>query len=304
MLFRHSVTKPLVTCASRKLWLLVGLLSLIIQPMVTKAQLPKVQWATFQLDHQLALQLPALPRQLQDPAVTNQQTQSYMALSPQVMWVLVRNTLPVTGPLLDQQLSYARFAEAALAHWNAVEVKRAPFHVGSLIGLELDFRIPHPAPGKPATGTLWVLRVNRIVYVAQWLAQATISPEAVAQKHHFLASWTLTHLPVAKPTAADFARFHVGQFRTVNAELPTTLITRADTIQTETNSALALQIVYGLRWNKVGYDMTQRRSTGKNAALLQPKVIKVSITAVQGNTYWYWATIDGFITTGQLQRIK
>jgi len=281
----------------------VLLISLFTMP-TTRAQQPQVQWATFQLDNQVAFQLPALPRLLHDAEVTNQQMQSYMAQSPQVLWAIVRSTLPAKGPIMDQNMSYAGYATAALTHWKAEEVHRSPFRLGSLNGLTMDFRVLNPAAGKPTTGTLWVLRVNRTIYVVQWLAQAAASPDIVAQKQHFLASWTLTHLPATEPTAADFARFHTGQFRAVNSPMPTTVITRTDTVQTEVNTAKNLRIVYSLKWNKVGYDMRQRSSNSPYAALFSPKVFHVRITAVQGNTYWYRTTVDDFISTGQLERIK
>jgi hypothetical protein len=286
-------------------FLLVGglLLGLACTPAVTKAQQPKAQWVPFQLDSQLAMQLPAPPRQLHDAEVTNQHMQSYMVQSPQAMWVIVRNVLPATGPLLDQNSSYARFANVTLAHWKAVELQRDQFHLGSLTGLTMNFRVSNPELGKPATGTLWVLRVNRTVYVMQCLVQAA-SPDMTIPKQQFLSSLALNQLPTKQPSASDFARFHVGQFHTLNSSLPPTTVIRTDTAQTETNAALGVRTVYGLKWNNTGYDMRQRSSNSKYAALLQPKVIHVRITAVQGDTYWYWATIDDFITTGQLQQIK
>jgi hypothetical protein len=68
--------------------------------------------------------------------------------------------------------------------------------------------------------------------------------------------------------------------------------------------ALGLRLVYGLKWTPEGYELRQRSSTSAHATQMQPKVIRVRITAVQGNTYWYWATIDEFINTGQLQLVK
>jgi hypothetical protein len=91
----------------------------------------------------------------------------------------------------------------------------------------------------------------------------------------------------------------VGEFR----DESNTTITRRDTMQTEVNSALGLRIVYGLKWTPDGYEMRQRSSTSRYAALLQAKPIHVRITAVQGNTYWYRATTDEYISTGQIRRI-
>lgn len=281
-----------------------GLLAgMLLPPTLTLAQQPAAPWIPFQVDHQLALELPAPPRQ----AAQAQGTESYVAQSPrspQVLWLLVRKELPATGPLLDQDLSYTGFAQSTLTHWKAEGVRQTSFRVGTLEGLSLDFRVVKPLAGAPTQGTLWVLRVNRTVYVAQWLAmQALPEAESTNQKQRFLASWTLTKLPTGPFTATDFQPFHVGQFRVVAPAGPgLTLITRTDTAQTEVNTALGLRIVYGLKWNKFGYEMRQRSSTSIHAALMQPKVIQVRITAVQGTTYWYRATIDGLIGTGQIQR--
>ena len=281
-----------------------GLLAgMLLPPTLTLAQQPAAPWIPFQVDHQVALELPVPPRQ----AAQAPGTESYVAQSPrspQVLWLLVRKELPATGALLDQDLSYTGLAQSTLTHWKAAGVRQASFRVGTLEGLSLDFRVVKPLAGGPTRGTLWVLRVNRTVYVAQWLAtQAVPEAESTSQKQRFLASWTLTKLPTGPFTAADFRPFHVGQFRVVVPAGPgRTLITRTDTAQTEVNTALGLRIVYGLKWNKFGYEMRQRNSTSAHAALMQPKVIQVRITAVQGVTYWYRATIDGLIGTGQIQR--
>jgi hypothetical protein len=281
-----------------------GLLAgMLLPPTFTLAQQPATPWIPFQVDNQLAVELPAPPRQ----AAQAQGTESYVAQSPrspQVLWILVRKELPATGPLLDQDLSYTGFVQSTLTHWKAEGVRQTAFRVGTLEGLSLDFRVVKPLAGAPTQGTLWVLRVNRTVYVAQRLAtQALPEAESTSQKQRFLASWVLTKLPTGPFTATDFQPFHVGQFRVVAPAGPgRTLITRTDTAQTEVNTALGLRIVYGLKWNKFGYEMRQRSSTSAQAALMQPKVIQVRITAVQGTTYWYRATIDGLIGTGQIKR--
>jgi hypothetical protein len=286
----------------------VGLLvGMLLPPTLTLTQQPAAPWIPFQVDHQLALQLPAPPRQTTPAQETTLVGESYVAQSPrspQVLWVLVRKELPATGPLPDQDVSYTGLAQTTLTHWKAQGMHQASFRVGALEGLSLDFRVTKPLAGAPVQGTLWVLRINRTVYVAQWLAtQALPEAESTSQKQRFLASWTLTKLPVGPFTATDFQPFHVGQFRVVAPAGPgRTLITRTDTAQTEVNTALGLRIVYGLKWNKFGYEMRQRSSTSAHAALMQPKVIQVRITAVQGTTYWYRATIDGLIGTGQIQR--
>jgi hypothetical protein len=286
----------------------VGLFAgVLLMPALTRAQQPAAPWIPFQVDNQLALQLPAPPRQTTQAQGLTLAREAYVAQnprSPQVFWVLVRKELPATGPLLDQDLSYTGLAQTTLRQWKAEGVHQASFRVGALEGLNLDFRVVKPQAGAPTNGTLWVLRVNRTVYVAQWLTtQQTLEAESASQKQRFLASWTLTQLPAGPLTTADFQPFHVGQFRVVAPAGPgRTFITRTDTAQTEVNAALGLRIVYGLKWNKIGYDMLQRSSTSAHAALMQPKVIQVRITAVQGNTYWYRATIDGFIGTGQIQR--
>jgi hypothetical protein len=140
--------------------------------------------------------------------------------------------------------------------------------------------------------------------MAQWMSRQPATPEEEAQKQRFLASWTLTHLPAAPPTAAELARFHVGQFRYMDPALAKTLVVRTDTAQVEDKADEGLRIVYGLTWTQDGYELMQRTSTDKHAVLMQPKVVHVHITAVQGNTYWYQASIDGFIISGQMQRVK
>ncbi|MGI4734625.1 MAG: hypothetical protein ACRYG7_05540 [Janthinobacterium lividum] len=291
-----------LTCAG----LFVGAL---LTPTLTLAQQPAVRWIPFQLDNQLALELPTPPRQITEAQGATLPAESYVAQSPrapQVFWVLVRKELPATGPLPDQDISYTGMVQAALTQWQAEGLHQTSFRVGALEGLSLDFRVRKPQAGAPVSGTLWVLRVNRTVYVAQWLTtQSSLDAESVAQKQRFLASWTLTQLPAGPLSPADFEPFHVGQFRAVDpAASGPTLITRTDTAQTEVNTALGLRIVYGLKWNKLGYEMRQRSSTSSYADLMQPKVIQVRITAVQGMTYWYRATIDGLISTGRIQREK
>lgn len=287
-----------------------GLLAgMLLPPTRTLAQQPAAPWIPFQVDHQLALQLPAPPRQTtpaQGPTLVGESYIAQSPRSPQVFWVLVRKELPATGPLPDQDLSYTGLAQTTLTHWKAKGVHQASFRVGALEGLSLDFRVVKPPAGAPTNGTLWVLRVNRTVYVAQWLTtQPVLEAESTIQKQRFLASWTLTHLPASPLATADFTPFHVGQFRAVDPAAPgPTLITRTDTAQTEVNTALGLRIVYGLKWNKLGYEMRQRSSTSPYAAFMQSKVIQVRITAVQGTTYWYRATIDGLISTGQIQQEK
>jgi hypothetical protein len=287
-----------------------GLLAgVLLLPALTRAQQPAAPWIPFQLDNQLALELPVPPRQITETPGTPLPVESYVAQSPrtpQDFWVLVRKELPTSGPLLDQDLSYTGMVQATLTNWKAEGLHQASFRVGALEGLSLDFRVVKPQPGAPANGTLWVLRINRTVYVVQWLTtQVSLTPESAAQKQRFVASWTLTQLPTGPLSTADFKPFQVGQFRVVVPAGPgRTFITRTDTSQTEVNTALGLRLVYGLKWNQLGYEMRQRSSTSPYAALMQPKVIHVRITAVQGTTYWYRSTIDGLISTGQIQREK
>lgn len=296
------------SCSAPAFSTLGGLLAIVLlTPAATLAQQPAAPWIPFQLDNQLALQLPAPPQQITQAQGTTLPVESYLAQSPrtpQDFWILVRKELPATGTLPDQDISYTGLAQATLTHWKAEGVHQASFRVGTLQGLSLDFRVVKPQAGAPVSGTLWVLRVNRTVYLAQWFTtQQAPEAESATQKQRFLASWTLTQLPTGPLTPADFRPFRDGQFRQVDPAAPgRTLITRTDTAQTEVNTALGLRIVYGLKWNKLGYDMMQRSSTSAQAAFRQPKVIHVRITAVQGTTYWYRATIEGLIMTGQIQR--
>lgn len=287
---------------------LSGLLTgALLTPAVTLAQQPTAQWFPFQLDHQVALQLPAPPQEATQAQGTTLPVEAYFAQSPrtpQEFWLLMRKELPATGTLPDQDILYTGLAQAALTQGKAEGVHQASFQIGAFQGLTLDFRVVKPQPGAPVRGTLWVLCVNRTVYIAQWLTtQQALEAESTPRKQRFLTSWTLTQLPTGPLTPADFMPLHVGQFHAVDPLVPgRTLITRTDTAQTEVNTALGLRIVYGLKWNKLGYEMRQRSSTSAQAAFMQPKVIQVRITAIQGTTYWYRATIDGFISTGQIQR--
>lgn len=277
---------------------------LVVIPTTALAQRPVAPWPMFQIDKQLVLQLPTFPIQVDNEEVTKQQMQSFVAQNPQALWILLRKELPATGQLPDLSISYTGLAQATLTHWKAVGVRQASFRVDGLEGLTMDFRIVKPIPGKPSTGTLWVLRVKRTIYVVQWFAQQPDNPNNTSQKQRFLASWQLTQLPINQPTASDFARFHTGKFRDLSQAVSTTTIIRTDTAQIETNTTLNLRISYGLKWTKTGYDLTQRNSSSIHAAVMQPKIIHVRITAVKDNTYWYWATIDGFITTGQIQQVR
>lgn len=279
-------------------------LGLFITPSTASAQQPAARWVPFQLDKQLALQLPAPPRQISTPELAKQQTQSYVAQTPIAYVVMVRKGIPAGGSLPDLDVFYTGFVQGLLTDYHAQGVHQASFRVGKLEGLAVDFRITNPAPSKPATGTMWVLRVNQVVYMAQWMSRQPATPEEAAQKQRFLASWTLTNLPASPPTAAELARFHVGQFRYLDPAQAKTLVVRTDTAQVEDKADEGLRIVYSLKWTKDGYELRQRTSTAKYAALLQPKVVHVHIMAVQGDTYWYQASIDGFIISGQMQRVK
>lgn len=273
-------------------------------PTIAFAQQPDAKWIPFQLDKQLALQLPAPPREVGTPELVEQHTRSYVAQTPTSYVVLVRKKVLASGTLPDLDIFYTGFVQRLLTDYKAKGIHQASFRVGELEGLAVDFRVVNPAPGKPATGTMWVLLVNRVVYVAQWLSRQPATPHEAAQKQRFLASWTLTHLPPAPPTATELARFRVGHYRYLDPTQAKTLVVRTDTMQVEGKVDEGLRIVYGLKWTKDGYELRQRTSTGKYAALMQPKVIQVHITAAKGNTYWYQASIDGFILSGQMQRVK
>lgn len=279
-------------------------LGLVIIPSTASAQQPTARWVPFQLDKQLAMQLPAPPRQISTNELAKLQTQTYVAQTPTAYVVMVRKEIPVGKSLPDLDVFYTGFVQGLLTDYHAKGMHQASFRVGKIEGLGVDFKITNPAPGKPAAGTMWVLRINQIVYMAQWMSRQPSTAEETAQKQRFLASWTLTHLPMATPTAAELARFHVGKFRYLEPALAKTLVVRTDTAQVEDKADEGLQIVYGLTWTKDGYDLRQRASTAKYAALLQPKVVHVHIMAVQESTYWYRATIDGFIMSGQMRRVK
>lgn len=279
-------------------------LGLVITPSIASAQQPTARWVPFQLDKQLAMQLPAPPRQISTDELAQQQTQTYVTQTPTAYVVMVRKEIPTGKSLPDLDVFYTGFVQGLLTDYHAQGVHQASFRVGKLEGLGVDFKITNPAPGKPAAGTMWVLRINQVVYMAQWLSRQPSTAEETAQKQRFLTSWTLTHLPTATPTAAELARFHVGQFRYLDPALAKTLVVRTDTAQVEDKADEGLQIKYGLTWTKDGYDLRQRTSTAKYAALLQPKVVHVHIMAVQENTYWYRAIIDGFIMSGQMQRVR
>lgn len=296
------------SCSVPAFSILSGLFAgVLLTPATTMAQQPAAPWIPFQLDHQLALQLPAPPQETTQAQGSTLPVEAYVAQNPrtpQEFWLLMRKEMPATGTLPDQDILYTGLAQATLTQGKAEGVHQASFRVGALQGLTLDFRVVEPQPGAPVRGTMWVLCVNRTVYVAQWFTtQQALEAESASQKQRFLASWTLTQLPTGPLTPATFRPFHVGRFHEVASMAPdATLITRTDTAQTEANTALGVRIVYGLKWNKLGYELRQRSSTSTQAAFMQPKVIHVRITAVQGSTYWYRATIDGFISTGQIQR--
>ncbi|WP_213019472.1 hypothetical protein [Hymenobacter sp. BT559] len=279
-------------------------LGLATAPLAAFAQQPTARWVPFQLDTQLAMQLPAPPRQVSSPKPATQQTQGYVAQTSTAHLVIVRRELGAAEQAADLDIFYTGFVQRLLTDYKAKGVHQASFRVGKLEGLTVDFRVLNAVSGKPTDGTMWVLRAGPLVYLAQWLSRQPATPTEEAQKQRFLASWTLTHLPTTTPTAAELARFHVGQFRYGDPDLAKTLVVRTDTTQVENKADQGLRIVYGLTWTKDGYELRQRTSTDKYAALMQPKIIHVHITAVEGNTYWYQASIDGYILSGQMQRIK
>jgi hypothetical protein len=268
-------------------------------PATARAQQPAAAWFPFQVDSHLALQVPGAARQLPASVQGGEHRQVYVVQTPQAVVLLLRQELPAKVATGDLDVFYTGLAQTLLTQTGATGEHQASFRLDSLEGLAMDFRLTNPKPGLPATGTLWVLRVGQTAYLAQWLARQGLPAEEARQKQRFLASWRLTHLPTTPPTAAELQQLHVGEFR----DESNTTITRRDTMQTEVNSALGLRIVYGLKWTADGYEMRQRSSTSRYAALLQAKPIHVRITAVQGNTYWYRATTDEYISTGQIRRI-
>jgi hypothetical protein len=282
--------------------LALGLVTTV--PTTAFAQPSTASWTNFQLDKQLGLQLPALPREISTPELAKQHTQSYVAQTPTAYIVMVRKELVTNAVVPDLDIFYTGFIQGLLKDYQAKGVHQTSFRVGKLEGLAVDYAVTNPAPGKPAAGTMWVLCVNQVVYMAQWMSRPPATADEAIQKQRFLDSWTLTHLPAASPTAAELASFHVGQFRYGDPALAKTLVVRTDTAQVEDKADEGLRIVYGLTWTKDGYELRQRTSTHEYAAVMQPKVIRVRITAVQGNTYWYQASIEGFIVSGQMQRIK
>jgi hypothetical protein len=214
--------------SARALLLFAGLVTgLVVQPTAGRAQQAPHEWPLFQLDAHLALTVPAPPRPLHISTKPSPQRQAYAAQSPQVLLVLLREELSATKPLGDLDVFYTGLVQTLLKRSSAEGVHQASFRLDSLEGLAVDFRLVNPKPGQPATGTMWVLRVARTVYVAQWLSPHPSPANAAeaAQKQRFLASWRLTHLPTATPTAAELARFRVGKFR----DLTNSLITRSDT---------------------------------------------------------------------------
>jgi hypothetical protein len=135
-------------------------LGLSTAPVMAYAQQPAARWVPFQLDKQLALQLPAPPRQVSTPELAKQQTQSYVAQTPTAYIVLVRKEVLATGSLPDLDIFYTGFVQRLLTDYHAKGVHQVSFRVGKLEGLAVDYQVTNPAPGKPAAGTMWVLRVN------------------------------------------------------------------------------------------------------------------------------------------------
>lgn len=279
--------------------LLAGLLLLLL-PLVGLAQPASAPpWFPFQLDAQLALEVPAPLRQLAAQTVNGMPLQGYLAQTPETLLFLLHGEFPANKPLPADDILYTSLAQNLLTSSHAVGLEQHSFQVDSASGLRVDFRVPKTATDPPMLGSMWLLRLHHSYYVAQWLSAAPVSALVTAQKQQFIASWRSTHLPTRPPTSAELARLHVGEFR----DRWNTLITRRDTMQTEVNTALGARIVYGLRWTSEGYDLLQRSSTTKYAAQLKAKVIHVRVMGIQGDTYWYQARMDDIVNTGSLQRM-
>lgn len=274
--------------------------------LLAPSPLPAPQaWVNFQLDACLRLQLPAPPKQMQTSGVPDQQTQAYMAHDSLAIYVLMRFALPTGAPAPAPDVLYTGTTQTLLTSMKAVRVNQVPFHVGQHEGLRVDYRIPQPAPGHPATGTLWAVQLGLTVYVAQWMPLASSSPAQVTAQHtRFLRSWVVNPSPSPPPTPADFARFKSGTFRYLDPAQANVSVVRTDTAQIEEAPHLGLRIVYGLRWTQEGYILHQRSSTSPGGPLPPAKPLVVQITAVTGDTYAYRAIVEGFILTGQIQRVK
>jgi len=154
-----------------------GLLAKVVllpaSALAQQAALP--QWFPFQVDAQLALQVPAPLRQVQ--GTLDQPMQAYTAQTSQATLLLIRNELPATVSIPEDHVLYTSLAQRLLTSSQAVGVQQRAFQLDSAQGLAVEFRLTKPQPGQPATGTMWLLRLQHTVYVAQWLAQP--SPTAL-----------------------------------------------------------------------------------------------------------------------------
>ena len=269
---------------------------------------PAAAWIPFQLDEHLLMQLPAPPRLLTIPALENLPAAVYGAENATSLCLIMRVKLSdkavIPGTETGPETLYTSLTQSMLTTLKAARTSQAAFHAGKFEGLELGFRIKNPSKDQPAGGTMWALRVGQGVYLLQYWPKDPANPENAAQQARFVASLEANDTPYSPPTEASWAKFRTGRFRYLDPEHSAAVVERTDTTQIEVDAAKGLRLVYGLKWTSEGYEITQRASTSRNAGFLQGKTIRVRITAVEGETYSYWSTLEGFIFTGKIQKLK
>ncbi|GAB3590165.1 hypothetical protein GCM10027345_44760 [Hymenobacter daeguensis] len=263
-------------------------------------------WFPFQVDRQLSVDLPLPPRQSAAPDMGTFTMQAYSSFSKASHFMVMQMEL-APGVEPDNSVGrtdvfYTSLTQAVLTSMKAERLSQKSFRVGTAEGLAVDFRLKNPLPDWPPGGTMWVLRAGRAAYLLEyWGAEG--SAVAASEKARFLASFRLNEKPGTAPTAAEIARFRVGRFRYLDARHGQTLVERTDTTQTETDPAKGLRLGFGLHWQADGYDITMRSSSASNGAALVGTTMHIRLTGVEGNTYTYWATIEGMIFTGRMQKL-
>ncbi|UOQ99387.1 hypothetical protein MUN81_07780 [Hymenobacter sp. 5317J-9] len=276
----------------------------LLAPVVTEP----LPWVPFQVDEHLAVQLPSPAHVLSLPPEGTYPAQGYFAPAATGAFIIVRLQIPreaLAGLAeLGQDRFFTTITQGALTSMQATRVNQTRFKVGKFEGLNVGFRLNAPTGDGTTQGQLWALRVRQSVYLLQSLTNDSSSTAHAAQQARFIASLDINDAPYTAPDVAAIAKFRTGRFQYLESSLKSVTVERSDTTQIEVHAAKDLRIVYGVRWNADGYDLTQRSSTSSIGPQLQGKTLHVRITGVEGNVYAYQATLLGMVLTGKIRKLK
>jgi len=106
-----------------------------------------------------------------------------------------------------------------------------------------------------------------------------------------------------KKTCADFK---VGKFEAPDETISDIKITRTETQQIEVSEKRGFKDVYNIFWaNECEYHLVLKEGNNPDKNLLNElDTLKVSITAIEGDTYQYTAVLNGKAFMGDLKQTE